>query len=69
MENQQIFDLSKFPKQARIELMDFYEFLAQKYVGDYKKINTKKERFSQFLEHPIKITKLHSWTREELHER
>ncbi len=38
MESQQIqFDLSLLPERARIELMDFYEFLTQKYRQEPEK--------------------------------
>jgi len=59
-------DISKLPKEARRELIDFYQFLINKYGT-----KTKKERKNllKFLSTPIKVDKIIVHPRDELHER
>ncbi len=60
-------DLSLLPHNARQELLDFYEFLTQKYQ---RSVETQdKSTFAAFLQTPIQVKKWRSYTREELHER
>jgi signal-transduction protein with cAMP-binding, CBS, and nucleotidyltransferase domain len=58
-------ELNRLPLQAQTELLDFYEFLLQKYT----KTQPKNNQFEQFLSTPIEVEQLQNWTREELHER
>ncbi|MBF0238401.1 MAG: hypothetical protein HQM12_11900 [SAR324 cluster bacterium] len=69
--NEQTLDLSQLPETARLELFDFYEFLTRKYVHSDLKVTSESEKppFARFLEHPVQLPRLESWTREELHER
>lgn len=60
-------DISLLPHNAQQELLDFYEFLTQKYQ---RSVETKgKSTFATFLQTPIQVKKWLSYTREELHER
>jgi len=68
---QEILDLSSLPRQLQTELLDFYEFLSQKYglrinAGEGK---NKPRRFIKFLSNPIYVAEQIQYTREELHER
>ncbi len=62
-----ILNLSLLPQQAQQELLDFYEFLAQKYQVTTETSAT--PAFTSFLQSPIKIPAWIPYTREELHER
>lgn len=61
-------NLTKLPVQLQVELIDFYEFLIQKYhiENDNSQPNT---HFRKFLESPLQVQEIKPWTREELHER
>ncbi len=63
--------LTLLPEHARMELLDFYEFLSAKYGISSKPAaaKSKKGRFSKFIESPIRLRKSVKYTREELHER
>ena len=60
-------DLSLLPHNAQQELLDFYEFLTQKYQRSAE--TQDKSTFAAFLQKPIQVKKGRSYTREELHER
>lgn len=60
-------DLSLLPRQARQELIDFYEFLAQKYQAVSEP--APEPAWAAFLRTPIQATCWIPYTREELHER
>ncbi len=62
-------DLSVLPESVRIQLMDFYDFLLTKYVAQPQLQEVKKHRFARFLNEPIKVKQVQTFTREELHER
>jgi hypothetical protein len=65
-------DLSVLPDMARTELIDFYEFLAYKYIpvsSEVKKERSKEKRFARFLAESIHVENWRTYTREELHER
>ncbi len=64
--SKQDIDLSILPEAARKELVDFYQFLVQKY-GTKKQ--HKSNRFDKFLSNPIKVNKINIPSRDELHER
>lgn len=69
---QSTIDLSVLPDMARTELIDFYEFLACKYVPvstEVKRKEPKERRFARFLAEPICVDRWRTYTREELHER
>lgn len=57
-------ELNRLPLPAQTELLDFYEFLLQKYAST----QSKNSQFEQFLSTPIKVEQLQNWTRDELHE-
>ncbi len=61
-------NLTGLPQQLQLELIDFYEFLIQKYHvnTDYPEPETP---FKHFLDAPIQVPQIQSWTRDELHER
>ena len=61
-------DLTGLPVQIQIELMDYYEFLITKYQVETGK-SEPQAKFRQFLDNPIQVAQLESWTREQLHER
>ena len=61
-------NLTGLPQQLQLELIDFYEFLIKK----YHVINQPLEpqiKFKRFLDNPIQVPQIQSWTRDELHER
>ncbi len=60
-------NLSLLPQRAQQELLDFYEFLAQKYRVTDKP--SAASPFTSFLQSPIKAPTWIPYTREELHER
>ncbi|MCP4754057.1 MAG: DUF2281 domain-containing protein [Proteobacteria bacterium] len=65
-------DISRLPKNAQIEISDFFEFLYEKSTENSKKAKKTvggKIRFARFVEIPVSIGQLKSYTREELHER
>jgi|GEM_PF-768714 hypothetical protein len=59
-------NLATLPLQVQVELIDFYEFLIKKYNLNVE--NDKNTQFKKFLDTPIQVTELQTWTREELHE-
>ena len=64
-------DLSSLPEHAKIELLDFYEFLCKKY-GELKldqKFEDPRSRLKKFLSEPVFVQKIQSFSREELHDR
>ena len=74
MEAQQTnLDLSDMPRHARIELLDFYAFLRQKYGGEQNasspKPRTRKKPFASFLAEPVPVEKITKFRRDDLHER
>jgi len=61
-------DLEILPKEVRIELVDFYEYLITKYKK-HKKVE-KRERLQKILSNPKGIlSKGYKFDREEAHER
>ncbi|MDM8539881.1 hypothetical protein QUF90_02215 [Desulfococcaceae bacterium HSG9] len=62
-------DMSRLPEHARIQLLDFYDFLKSKYSGIQTPEHSGKGRFSEFLSKPVPVEKIRRYTREELHER
>ncbi len=66
-------DLSDMPPHARMELLDFYEFLRQKYGGEQNvsspKPQTRTKAFAAFLAEPVPVEKITKFSREDLHER
>ncbi len=58
-------NLSLLPQRAQQELLDFYEFLKQKYqvMPESADVTT----FQSFLQSPIKVPTWIPYTREELH--
>ena len=60
-------DLSKLPKIAQYEILDFYEFLIKKYSIEQDK-NALSKRFEEFLAEPIYVEHMQRFSREELHE-
>ncbi len=63
-------NLTKLPIQLQIELIDFYEFLLNKYqLTTEIKQTEQNTKFKNFLAHPIQVPELKTWTKEELHER
>ena len=60
-------NVSLLPQRAQQELLDFYEFLAQKYRVTTEPAAT--SSFTSFLQSPIKVPTWIPYTREELHER
>jgi hypothetical protein len=74
MKAQQIqLDLSGMPPHAKIELLDFYEFLRQKYGGEQTaaspKPRTRKKAFQTFLSNTVPVEKITRFSRDDLHER
>jgi hypothetical protein len=63
-------DLSGMPPRVRDELLDFYEFLCQKY-GKEKDTSMESEgkTFSNFLANPVNVDQVTQLSREALHER
>ena len=64
-------DISSLPEHAKIELLDFYEFLCKKYGGlkSVQKSENPRSRLKKFLSEPVFVQKIESFSREELHER
>ncbi len=64
-------DLSGMPPHVRDELLDFYEFLCQKYGKEQKgkSIELKGKAFSNFLANPVSVDQVTRFSREALHER
>jgi len=61
-------DLTLLPENARKELIDFYEFLMEKYVRNQE--NMKKESFfSTVKRYSFTLPPNYKFNREELHER
>ena len=61
-------DFSILPEEARRELIDFYEFLLEKYVRRRK--NARKETFfSMIKKHSFTLPSTYRFNREELYER
>ena len=61
-------DLSLLPEEARRELIDFYEFLLEKYVKGKK--NMEKESFFRTIKkHSFNLPFNYNFEREEIHER
>lgn len=74
MKAQQIqLDLSGMPSHAKIELLDFYEFLRQKYGGEQTaappKPRTRTKAFQTFLSNTVPVEKITKFSRDDLHER
>lgn len=74
MKAQQIkLDLSGMPPHAKLELLDFYEFLRQKYGGEQTaaspKPRTRKKAFQTFLSNTVPVEKITRFSRDDLHER
>ena len=69
--SQEMLDMSSLPRQLQIELLDFYEFLSQKYGIEIKagEEKNKLKRFVKFLSNPIHVVEQIQYSREELHER
>ncbi len=67
-----ILDIAILPEMARIEILDFYDFLKQKYGATSEKFcgeDQKTKVLGKFLKNKIKVGKIQKFTREELHER
>jgi len=66
-------DLSVLPPHAKGELLDFYEFLCEKYGIDNleaaSKSDRKGKRFSMFLANKINVQEINRFSRNEMHER
>ena len=60
------FDLSILPEPAKQMLLDFYQFLVEKYG---EKPKDKQSRFQKFLSDPIEVATITRFSREELHDR
>lgn len=65
--SEMVLDLSLLPHNARRELLDFYEFLTQKYERPAEMPAA--SPFVSFLRTPIQVQNWIPYTREELHER
>ncbi len=67
-----IIDISGLPEIAKIEILDFYQFLFMKYGGNSKQTSNenkvKEKRFSKILSNPIKVKDFKIYPREELYE-
>ena len=59
-------DLSVLSAEARKELVDFYQFLVEKYGRSRSK---KAKRFQNLIEHPMRVKKIIIPAREQLYER
>ena len=68
-----IIDISGLPEAAKIEILDFYQFLFMKYGSSSKQVSieskSKENRFSKFLSNQIKVKDFHIYSREELYGR
>ena len=66
-------DLEVLPEEARKEMMDFYEYLLNKYAKAKKEKTTMEKRKLQFFEsvkeHSFVLPENYRFNREELHER
>ena len=61
-------DLELLPEEAKRELLDFYEFLVEKYVKSKKSL--KKEVFFESVrKHTFILPEKYNFNREEIHER
>jgi hypothetical protein len=71
--NQKQLDLEILPKEAKKELLDFYEYLLNKYGRAKKEKVTMEKRKLQFFEsvkkHSFVLPENYRFNREELHER
>ena len=68
-----IIDISALPDIAKIEILDFYQFLFNKYGNSSNQApqesRLKEARYSKFLSNPIKVKDFRIYSREELYER
>lgn len=68
-----IIDISALPDIAKIEILDFYQFLFNKYGSNSKQVTQKTKlkeaRYSKFLSNPIKVKDFRIYSREELYDR
>jgi hypothetical protein len=66
-------DINILPKLVQVEILDFFEFLKQKYQvtnrDHYQTDNNQKTGFEVFLENKISVKSIQKFTREELNER
>jgi hypothetical protein len=64
-----VIDISALPDIAKIEILDFYQFLFNKYGGNLvsQETKSKEPRYSKFLSNPIKIKNFHFYSRDELY--
>ena len=60
-------DINVLPEEVKKQLLDFYEYLVNKYGK--KKLKDKKEFFESVKVHSFKLPKDYKFNREELHER
>jgi len=61
-------NLAGLPLQLQVELIDFYEFLIQKYHIN-EKAPEPETSFKRFLDNPIQVPEIKTWTRDELYGR
>ena len=61
-------NLTGLPQQLQLELIDFYEFLIKKYHVSNEPLEPQ-TKFKRFLDNPIQVPQIQSWTRDEFHER
>ena len=68
-----IIDISGLPEIAKIEILDFYQFLNNKYgsKSENAKLESKSSelRYLKFLSNPIKVKDFRIYSRDELYER
>jgi len=64
-------DISSLPALAQSELVDYFEFLQQKYrsTNRHEKNGNDRTRFREFLAQPIKVKKITKYSRDSIHER
>ncbi len=60
-------DMDVLPEEVKIELMDFYEYLVNKYTK--KRLKDKKAFFESVKTHSFKLPEDYKFNREELYER
>ncbi len=60
-------DMDILPEEVKKELMDFYEYLVNKYTK--KRLKDKKAFFESVKTHLFKLPEDYKFNREELHER
>jgi len=60
-------DMDILPEEVKKELLDYYEFLVNKYAK--KRLNNKKAFFESVKTHSFKLPEDYKFNREELHER